>query len=57
LLRHRGVASETRVDLEAALRIVELTLEELQELVLRFAVFVGWAIGGQLDHLVLGVGQ
>jgi 4-carboxymuconolactone decarboxylase len=51
-----GVATETRAHLEAALRNGELTLEELQELVLHFAVYVGWALGRQLDDMVLEVG-
>jgi 4-carboxymuconolactone decarboxylase len=52
-----GVASETRAHLEAALRNGELTLEDLQELVVHFAVYVGWALGRQLDDLLLEVGQ
>lgn len=52
-----GVASETRDHLEAALRNLELTLEQLQELVVHFAVYVGWALGRQLDDLLLEVGQ
>ncbi len=52
-----GVVSETRAHLEAALRNDELTLEELQELVVHFAVYVGWVLGGQLDDLLLEVGQ
>ncbi len=50
-----GVASETRPHLEAALRNGELTLDELQELVMHFAVYVGWALGRQLDDLLLEV--
>ncbi len=52
-----GVAVETRVHLEAALQNGELTLEQLQELVLHFAVYVGWALGRQLDDLLLEVSQ
>lgn len=52
-----GVASETRAHLEAALRNGELTLEELQEVVVHFAVYVGWALGRQLDDLLLEVEQ
>jgi 4-carboxymuconolactone decarboxylase len=52
-----GVASETRVHLETALRNGELRLEELQELVMHFAVYVGWALGRQLDDLLLEVGE
>jgi 4-carboxymuconolactone decarboxylase len=52
-----GVASEVRAHLEAALRNGELTLEELQELVIHFAVYVGWALGRQLDDLLLEVAE
>ena len=52
-----GVASETRAHLEAALRNDELTLEQLQELVVHFAVYVGWALGRELDDLLLEVSQ
>ena len=41
LLRRRRRGSETRAHLEAALRNGELTFEELQELVVHFAVYVG----------------
>ena len=52
-----GVASEARAHLEAALRYGELTLEELQELVIHFAVYVGWALARQLDDLLLEVAE
>jgi 4-carboxymuconolactone decarboxylase len=52
-----GVASETRAHLEAALRNDELTLEQLQELVVHFAVYVGWVLGRELDDLLLEVAQ
>jgi 4-carboxymuconolactone decarboxylase len=52
-----GVASETRAHLEAALDLGDLTMEELEELVVHFAVYVGWALGRQLDDLLLEVGQ
>lgn len=52
-----GVASETRAHLEAALQNGELTFDQLQELVVHFAVYVGWALGRQLDDLLLEVGQ
>ena len=52
-----GVEAETRAHLEAALRNGELTMEELQELVVHFAVYVGWALGRQLDDLLIEVGQ
>jgi len=52
-----GVAGETKAHLEAALTNSELTMEELQELVVHFAVYVGWALGRQLDDLLLEVGR
>ena len=32
-------------------------MEELQELVVHFAVYVGWALGRQLDDLLIEVGR
>lgn len=52
-----GVTSETRAHLEAALQSGELTLEELQELVVHFAVYVGWVLGRQLDDILLEVAR
>ena len=52
-----GVEGETKAHVEAALTNGELTLEELQELVVHFAVYVGWVLGRQLDDLLLEVGQ
>lgn len=52
-----GVETETRAHLEAALALGELTREELEELVVHFAVYVGWALGRRLDDLLLEVGQ
>jgi 4-carboxymuconolactone decarboxylase len=51
-----GVEAETRAHLEAALANGELTREELEELVVHFAVYVGWALGRQLDDLLVEVG-
>jgi 4-carboxymuconolactone decarboxylase len=51
-----GVEVETRSHLRAALTNGELTMEELQELVVHFAVYVGWALGRRLDDLLLEVG-
>jgi 4-carboxymuconolactone decarboxylase len=50
-----GVDVETRAHLTAALGNEELTYEELQELVVHFAVYVGWALGRQLDDLLIEV--
>ena len=52
-----GVEAETRAHIGAALQNEELTMEELQELVVHFAVYVGWALGRQLDDLLIEVGQ
>ena len=41
--------------LSAALKNDELTYEELQELVVHFAVYVGWVLGKQLDDILLAV--
>jgi 4-carboxymuconolactone decarboxylase len=51
-----GVDVETRAHLEAALTNGEFTTEELEELVVHFAVYVGWALGRRLDDLVAEVG-
>ncbi len=50
-----GVEAEMRDHVVAALEKEELTYEELQELVVHFAVYVGWALGRQLDDLLLEV--
>jgi 4-carboxymuconolactone decarboxylase len=50
-----GVDVETRAHLMAALANDEVTYEELQELVVHFAVYVGWALGRQLDDLLIEV--
>jgi 4-carboxymuconolactone decarboxylase len=48
-----GVDTEIKDQLTAALANEELTYEELQELVVHFAVYVGWILGRQLDdHLI-----
>lgn len=52
-----GVDVETRAHLTAALANDELTYEELQELVVHFAVYVGWALGRQLDDLLIEVAR
>lgn len=50
-----GVESETREQLNAALAQGDLTYEELQELVVHFAVYVGWILGRQLDDALIEV--
>ena len=47
-----GVDSETREHLRAALATGDLTYEELQELVVHYAVYVGWPLGRHLDDLL-----
>ena len=48
-----GVDEETREHLRAALTNGELTFEELQELVVHYAVYVGWPLGRHLDDLLI----
>lgn len=50
-----GVDSETRDHLRAALTLGDLTFEELQELVVHYAVYVGWPLGRHLDDLLVEV--
>jgi 4-carboxymuconolactone decarboxylase len=50
-----GVDEETTEHLRAALVNGELTLEELQELVVHFAVYLGWPLGRRLDDLLSAV--
>jgi 4-carboxymuconolactone decarboxylase len=47
-----GVDEETAGHLRAALEQDELTIEELQELVVHYAVYLGWVPGRRLDDLV-----
>jgi 4-carboxymuconolactone decarboxylase len=50
-----SVDSETKEHLRAALVLHELTSEELEELVVHYAVYVGWALGRHLDDLLIEV--
>jgi 4-carboxymuconolactone decarboxylase len=50
-----GAERDTREHLTAALGRGELTYEELQELVVHYAVYVGWPLGRQLDDLLAEV--
>lgn len=52
---HVGVDRETREHLRAALETGALTFEELQELVVHYAVYVGWPLGRHLDDLLVEV--
>ena len=48
-----GVDEETTEHLEAALRSGELSYEELQEVVMHVAVYLGWIVARRLDDLLV----
>lgn len=48
-----GVDEEVTEHLTAALTMEELTYEELQELVVHYAVYLGWPLGRRLDDLLV----
>ena len=50
-----GADAQVREQLSAALSKGELTYEEIQELVVHFAVYVGWVLGRQLDDVLIEV--
>jgi 4-carboxymuconolactone decarboxylase len=50
-----GVDEEAREHVRAALVQGDMSYEELQELVVHFAVYVGWALGRRLDDLLVDV--
>ena len=50
-----GVDEEVSEQLRAALDAGEFSGEELQELVMHYAVYVGWVLGRRLDDLVARV--
>lgn len=50
-----GVDEEASEHLRAALAVGDLTSDELQELVVHFAVYVGWNLGRRLDDLLTAV--
>jgi 4-carboxymuconolactone decarboxylase len=50
-----GADAQVREHLSAALSKGELTLEEVQELVVHFAVYVWWVLGRQLDDVLVEV--
>jgi 4-carboxymuconolactone decarboxylase len=49
----RPPCAETTDQLESALRSGDLTFEELQEVVLHIAVYLGWIVARRLDHLLV----
>ncbi len=48
-----GIDAETTEQLESALRSGDLGFEELQEVVLHIAVYLGWIVARQLDRLLV----
>lgn len=52
-----GVDEEVREHLRAALATEELTYEELQELVVHYAVYLGWNLGRRLDDLLVAAAR
>jgi 4-carboxymuconolactone decarboxylase len=50
-----GADVQVQEHVSAALAMEEMTYDELQELVLHFAVYVGWIPGRQLDDVLVGV--
>lgn len=48
-----GIDAETTEQLDSALRSGDLTFEELQEVVLHIAVYLGWIVARRLDHLLV----
>ena len=48
-----GIDEEAAEHLSAALAMEELTYEELQELVVHYAVYLGWTLGRRLDDLLV----
>ncbi|MFI5047024.1 MAG: carboxymuconolactone decarboxylase family protein [Acidimicrobiia bacterium] len=52
-----GVDEETRGHLRAALANDEMTYAELQELVLHYAVYVGWPLGRRMDDLLVSAAR
>ena len=55
--RSSGVDAETTEHLEAALRAGELTYEELQEVVMHVAVYLGWIVARRLDDLLVDAAE
>jgi 4-carboxymuconolactone decarboxylase len=48
-----GIDAETTSQLESALRSGDLTFDELQEVVVHIAVYLGWIVARRLDHLLV----
>jgi 4-carboxymuconolactone decarboxylase len=52
-----GIDEEAAEHARCALAMEELTYEELQELVVHFAVYLGWALGRRLDDVLVQVAR
>ncbi len=52
-----GIDDQAAEHLRAALTLGELTYEELQELVVHFAVYMGWLLGRRLDDLLISAAR
>lgn len=52
-----GIDDETTEHLRAALELGELTHDELQELVVHYAVYLGWLLGRRLDDQLVAVAE
>ena len=52
-----GADTETTEHLEAALRNGELNYEELQEVVMHVAVYLGWIVARRLDDLLVAAAE
>lgn len=52
-----GVDDEVRDHLRAALRLGDLTRDELEELVVHYAVYLGWPLGRHLDDLLVAAAE
>lgn len=48
-----GIDAETTDQLESAVRSGDLTFDELQEVVMHIAVYLGWIVARRLDHLLV----
>ena len=48
-----AIDAETTTQLESALRSGDLTFDELQEVVVHIAVYLGWIVARRLDHLLV----
>jgi 4-carboxymuconolactone decarboxylase len=52
-----GIDAEMTDQLESALRSGDLTFDELQEVVMHIAVYLGWIVARRLDHLLVAAAK